>query len=334
MTNNKTQNESPISTILIFTGLKRFALYINQILDEIINYAKEDFKKFSTITAATITIAIWIIRAFGFSYLLGVFSIYNIDKSYIHLNDNLFLQLLHSISIFVIIFISNYFFLLITTYRNNIFKRVLYTFSFVVLEYVLLFIFVIVISMYDLRDFMLELSSYPTNYIILTLLLPLLTVFILNFYGIMLTYYYYKDKCNTKDSAASPDTVTPLTNKSFKKIALILVVFLLILLFFSFVYGELSESNRSNFKIIQQSVDDETLECNIFKSEDNDKSYQLYAIVYENEQVYVTCPLYKENGHIFLNKDQHNILPKNNTRTFKFNNIYNSKEISDTLHLE
>lgn len=108
MTNNKTQNESPISTILIFTGLKRFALYINQILDKIINYAKEDFKKFSTITAATITIAIWIIRAFGFSYLLGVFSIYNIDKSYIHLNDNLFLQLLHSISIFVLNFISDF----------------------------------------------------------------------------------------------------------------------------------------------------------------------------------------------------------------------------------
>ena len=92
---------------------------LNELYKKIREYAQNHFEKFSALVVATTTLGIWIIRAFGYAYQSGKLSVYNINKSYISLDDNFLLQIIEFIAVGIFFIVVNYIYFCVATKEDN-----------------------------------------------------------------------------------------------------------------------------------------------------------------------------------------------------------------------
>ena len=146
-----------------------------------------------------------------------------------------------------------------------------------------------------------------------------LLVFIFNLLGIGNAYMEYKiSKSNTTASAGKGTSAAPLPLPHLLAIAIIVSAFLLV---FTYLFGLSQEQHRTAFKLIQESSDEQSTDDIVFSFDDN-RSYLLYAVVFENADIYIVCPLCKTDTGISLNTRCQKVIPKDNIMTFKVDNIY------------
>ena len=58
-----------------------------------------------------------------------------------------------------------------------------------------------------------------------------------------------------------------------------------------------------------------------YKYNINNNKVHLYAVAYENDAIYILCPLYHDSSETNINKRQTKIIEKNNITTFQCDNI-------------
>lgn len=314
--NTNIETKEKNNAFLDYFGFKT----LNKFYKKISEYAQNHFEKFSALVVATTTLGIWIIRAFGYAYQSGKLSVYNIDKSYISLDDNFLLQIVEFIAVGVLFIVINYFYFYIATKEDNSrfhLKRKWRKIKLYVTEILIILVFIILKSNYNINSFFKELQSYSIAMWITLIILLLVLVLMFNIFGIEIVHTKYK---KSKSDTANPSAESQKTNNEFLLIKTI-VVFLAVLMADSYIWGLLGERQRTNYKIIAEQTEEPITNPTVFTFQDNTSSF-LYAIVYENQDVYILCQLQKLDNEITIDKNYQRIVPKDNLVTYSVDNIY------------
>ena len=293
---------------------------LNKFYKKISEYAQNHFEKFSALVVATTTLGIWIIRAFGYAYQSGKLSVYNIDKSYISLDDNFLLQIIEFIAVGIFFIAVNYIYFCVATKEDNsrfhlkrkCGKTILY-----MIEILIILALIILKSNYNINSFLKELQGYSFATWITLIIMLLALVFLLNIFGIEIVHSKYK---KSKNDTANPSAESQKTNNEFIFIKTI-VGFLAVLMAISYIWGLFGERQRTNYKIIAEQTEEPITNPTVFTFQDNTSSF-LYAIVYENQDVYILCQLQKLDNEITIDKNYQRIVPKDNLETYNVDNIY------------
>ncbi|MCH5280997.1 MAG: hypothetical protein J1E61_05960 [Lachnospiraceae bacterium] len=282
-------------------------------------YAKKHFEKFSAMLIAITTICIWIIRSLGYTFQSAKFSVYNINKSYISLNDNFFLEIIEYIAIMVFwLFMNLIYFIIATQEDNNKFhiKRHLKKSLFFIFEILFILFISFLQSSYRILDVIREVANYTSTTWCVLLILLIFYIFIINLPGIR--YAHLINKKNIVKGLSEDEKKVVKSNPLF---SLLLVVFMVsFLTIYTYVCGMFIESQKSIFKVIYEESEGQLTDENVFELE-NAMICSIYAIVYENEDVYILCQLYKSDDGIKIDKKYQKIIPKHNIETY-ITNIY------------
>lgn len=335
--NNETQATSPETNPnncdkLILNQVKDlFGInFFKELFTTIIDYARDNFEKFSALFIAVITTGIWLIRAVGYCYQSGALSVYNISRSYIEIDNNFFYQIIQVIAVLVILFITNFIltFLLLKPDQSKFhYKRKFNIFLFIIFEMTVIFSIVLISSNTSLISLFkdIESSSLTSNLLTFTVLFFVLLLFtlVINIFGIEIALYQKKSKQNS-----TADTTSHSDSSNESKIALLITIFIVISIFLpcSYLYGKVEENQRTTYKIIEEPLNstDSTDKKFIFTSSEKN-SYKLSAVIYENKDIYILARLYKEDDKIILDKYYQKIIGKDDIITYTYDNIYNIK---------
>lgn len=322
---NSTDTTEKSNDFFDYLGLKE----LNIFLEKIHQYAKEHFEKFTTLCIAIVTIGIWIIRALGYTYQSAKLSRYHIDKSYISLNDNFFLQIIEFIAAGFLFMLINYIYFYIATKEDNtkfhlIRKcRIIFLFVF---EMVIISIIIIQQMDCDISNIIKEFQSYTFLTWIILIIMLFLAVCAFNALGISIIHLTRKEKKCNKENANGTKT-NPIASNRLYSFVMPILIYLSLLFLISYAFGWILESQRTSFKVIQEQTEENLADNTIFRLTDNN-SHFLYAVVYENEDVYILCPLYISDSKVSININCQKIISKDNVMT------YNVDDISQITYIE
>lgn len=303
-----------------FFGIESFIKYFLKV-DK---YARKHFNRFSAILLAITTIGIWIIRSFGYSYQSGKLSIYNIDKSYVCIDNNFFLQVIEFIAVGIFYCVINFIYFHVAT-KNE--KCKFFKISFM---YICEMLFVLSIAVlktnYGINGFISELSGYSFGTWIFLIILLFIIILSFNSLGIQMVHFQKKREKNKNQNSYKKTKKSKEQNSIFSLIISV-IIFLSFVLIICYIWGMFEEKQRTTFKIIQEQTEDPLTDSNVFKLQDND-TYRLYAVVYENMDIYILCQLNKSENGISINTNYQKIVSKENLETNTVNDIYKIKYIN------
>lgn len=310
------KNNNTVSEMFInFFGFNNY----KSILQIIINYAKDNFQKFCALFSAITFILFWYIRTLAYCYQSGLFYTYSITSHYIDINDNFFFQLIEYFAISIIVLLSNLIFakLHISTSKRGI--RIIYKFIFFTIETLSLFFIVMFLTYSSIKQVLLEIRSY--NFITyVALLLILIICFIsVNIFAIEIIIYSKRTKPkkeNTKENTTSTE--------SFKTYIIVLVITAIIVIPLSYFMGVYNDRIRNSYKIVMEDISSQEFYPSEYEYNINNNKVHLYAVVYEDDAIYILCPLYHDSSETNINKSQTKIIEKDNITTFQCDNIKNN----------
>lgn len=309
--------------------------------NELIEYAitadsKTKFKIFSAIFVAIIPVGVWLLRSIGFSYQAGVFSVYNISNSYIQIGDNFFNQLIQDIGILIVLFLSNLIFILVLIRVQGTFKKALYVLFLCILEMIFWFSYVMIGA--NLNFYLLiEGFSFQLLKQMVCEVMPMLIamVIITNIFVIPIYLLKIRRTRNTKTLH-----IENITQEDIIAALITAVIVCALLLPLSYFRGIINENSRSNYKVLVEKMSSENDQLSgdnpytfigsneIFENNNigyliNDNtSYNLYAIIFENEENYIISALsHKEDNKVFLNKTYQKVISKQDITTYLFKDI-------------
>ena len=328
--NNKTFDE--ICNNLGLNHLKEFMVTIY-------NYANTNFDKFCYLFAAVTLIISWIIRTIGFCYQAGRFSIYGIDNKYIEIGDNFLFQLMEYVAITIIFLLVNYFYIYFSIQDDGTrfnFKRKRNISVLVSIEMLGLFIMVLISSYTNFMSAINEIKN--TNIItwIFILIILLVSTLMINIFGIEFSFSYKKAHKRKKTSdSTTPEDQEPKakTDKKIHNSVLMYIVTAFIVtsifILFSFFGGKFEESQRTSFKIIKETVSDDSgtnLENKNYIFLSGQNKYIIYPIIYENDDIYIVSRLYISTDNITeIDYSYQKVIEKNDIPTYQIDNIHSLK---------
>lgn len=303
--------------------------FLDDCLKKVHNYAKEHFERFCTLFAAITAILGWLIRGCGYAYQSAKLSLYSIDKSYIALNDNFFLAILIYICFGIGYLFINYIYVCVyfankkDTIKFHLRRKARIFFLFVFEGFIIL-ILAILQENYTIFDFYKEMRGYDSTTLITFIILLFGAAFSYNLLGV---HIVHSTKRRRKDDENITTNMKESTvSKKYTSFIMWVLAVLATPILALGVIGFLMETQRTSFKVIPEQIvatqsNDDLTESTTFKLKDNNE-YSFYAVVFENEKVYILCPLSKYEGGISLNKDCQKIVSKDGLITYNVKNIY------------
>lgn len=284
--------------------------------------------EFCAILTLALSIGLWGIRSIIYTFKLGVFSVYNINKSYLEINDSFIFQFIQIIAIAIIISVVNYIYATLITInaKKSSFSvpyRIIGFILFHFVETIILLVIIYIPSGLGIINLFVSLWHSPLKYKIILGILLFFLCCIINYIGTIVSFWHFKDKKNINLQKSQSNTTK---NKNKK---LIILIFILIMfscsLIISYFLGISTEHQRTWFKVILQPVatNDYYAKKYYLKYESDDKCI-IYPVIYENENIYIVSRLYKdENNEIKIEKEYQKTLDKNNVENIYIENIYN-----------
>lgn len=316
-TNEETKKRS--NALLNYFGLEHADIYIKAIK----KYSQEHFEKFSAIIVAITTIGVWVVRAIGYTYQAARLSVYDIDKLYVSLNDNILLQVIEFFAAGILYGTLNYIYFKIATPKETgkkNWKRILKISALFIIEMLAVLFLSIIQTYYGISGFFQEVRGYSVWTGLTLIIILFVSVFSINFLGILISNPKYSEKeISSDDSSEEKNEV--LTFEKLFPILNILIITIAVILIATHIGTKLGEQHRTNFKVISEQVEVDIENNTIFTLEDR-HSYTLYVVVFENEEYYILCQLYKTNEGIRINKKCQKIVSKENIITYNISNIY------------
>lgn len=311
-------------------------------LKKIRDFSAKDFAKFSAVTAVCFSITLWITRSLGYFYTLGRFSVYHIDKGYIDVwSEGFLIQVIQSISVCILLFTVNYvYFQLSIPKEGKKVKRRLKKIGFILLEFIVLSAWVLFTNNISFIGLLKQLPDTSMVEVLALLIVWCVVLMMVNVLGIEATFFY---KASIKEKKAVDEEVkTQLEKDKDKKkkqrkqnkkeksdtkyqrwirVIVILLITCIIEFIFMYVMGVLAERQRNEFKFVVEKV--ETVEGDefLFTSSENEASYYVYPIIYENQDVYILSQIGKSGEGVRINYDFLKVIDKENVSTYYANNL-------------
>lgn len=322
-TNNENKQKAPSTT----------QDYFELMLDKIIKYAKNNFKNFTnsfTLIFAVLSIAI---NALYSVQIAGRFSVYGIDNSYISLSSTtLLINISFSIGLMLFICPSNlYVYTLITSqYNKNSFIIKLFRFILLIfVEIIIAFTYVLIHSRSSLNSLCItvkQLLQGDLKEVYISLFLLLIGVLYLNILGIL---YGFQEIC-TKKNVTKKHIKNKVKKTHFllsEKVSIFLIILCLFLFgfcmftFLAYNAGVSTENMRTEFKTVLIPSDNTQNQSEYIFNIDK-KDYEVYPVVFENQDVYILSRIYAKDGIITIDKSYQKIIKKDGTYTITYPNIY------------
>lgn len=321
------KNNNTASTMFInFLGLNNY----KSILNKIFKYAKKNFQKFCALFSAFTFILFWYIRTLAYCYQSGLFHVYNISSHYIDISDNFFFQLIEYLAISIIISLSNLIFVSIHINTTKKWVRFIKKFLFFTIETLSLFFIVVFLTYSNIKQVLSEIKGYNIITYVMLLFILICCIISVNIFAIEIIVYSNraksKKKNQKKSKGKSKDNTT--STESFKTYIIVLVITAIIIIPLSYFMGVYNERIRTSYKIVVEDISNQELYSSKYEYKIENNKVHLYAVVYENEAIYILCPIYHDNSESNINKSQTKIIEKNNITTFQCDNI---KKISTTF---
>lgn len=314
-------------------------------LKKIRKYASKNFAKFSAITAVCFSVLLWIIRSLGYFYMLGRFSVYHIDKSYIDVwSEGFFAQVIQSVSVVILFLTANYIYFQLSIPQNNKnVKRRILKVGFVLLEAFGLSVWINLTNGISLNDLLKDLRNASMRDISALMIAWCRLVFIVNCWGmyanlchrlfikekktvsedetIMNPQLDKMDEKKTRDENDKEKRGVKQDDLKYKEVIVQIVVPLIIcIISFAFMYtmGIQMERQRSEFKYVKEKTEIIDGEEYITTDQTTGDSYYLYPIVYENEQVYILSRIRKD---MTIDCSFLKVIDKENVNTYYIDNL-------------
>lgn len=318
-------NESNSTSNIISKSLidNKYPNHLNPILIKLLIFAKNNFAKFCALLSAVNVIFFWYIRTIAYCYQSGIFREYTINSDYIVINDNFIFQLIQYMAVFILIALSNIILIHIKLYPQKLLRSIINVFLFFILEIVLVCIIACFFTYSDINQMLLNIKGTSFSTWIALLLIFALWVVVINIFAIEIIFFSKHTKTKNEDSQTK--TVSKDTDKLFFIIPVIVAAFLLPL---SYVLGVHNERNKISYKIVNENISASNCYCPIYKNNTNDKNTHLCAVVYENDSIYILCPIYRNQSESYINKTITMIIDKKNIITYQCDDISNITPIS------
>ena len=303
--------------------------FLNDCLKKVHNYAKEHFERFCTLFVAITAIFGWLIRGYGYAYQSAKLSVYNINKSYITLNENFFLEIIKYICLGIGYLLINYIYVYVyfANKKDTVkfhFRRKVCIFFLFVIEGGGILLLAILQGKQNIFDFYREMRGYNGITLLVCFILLFGTAILYNLLGIQIVRSTKKRRKDIEDVTTNMPKPT-ISNKYTSFIMWVSPVLAMPLLVLG-VSGFFMETQRTSFKVVPEQMleaqsNNDLTDGTIFRLKDNNQ-YSLYAVVFENEDVYILCQLSKFEGKISLDRDCQKIVSKDGLITYNVKNIF------------
>ncbi|MDI3536481.1 MAG: hypothetical protein PWP30_963, partial [Eubacteriaceae bacterium] len=260
------------------------------------------------------------------------------SKTYIEISNNFLYQLIQDIGIIILLFISNFIFVFIYIKPNaknhSSLKKIGTTVLIVIIEMIFWLSYFMICGNFSLlpgnEAFSFSLFLGVLFQIFRELSFWLLAiVFITNIYAIPIVL---KIKSQPEPFNLSDWKIT----KEF--VGSLLVTLLIVMALFlpgSYIMGIMNENKKTNYKVIIEPINTAISEATQYNVVGSDKIfvdkyvenfnvnnlYRLYAVIYENKDVYILSSLYKKDENFYIDKTSQKIIAKQEINTYLFSNI-------------
>lgn len=315
-------------------------------IKKIREFSRKDFARFSAIIAVCFSIALWITRSMGYFYMLGRFSVYNIDKSYIDVWSEGFLaQIIQSASTCILLLAVNYKYFQLSIQKDvSKIIRILRKSGFVLLEFVALSSWVLFANEISLFDLLKELPYTPKVKILALVIVWVFALVMVNILGIEAAFFYKastrkkkevdedereikierEDRCKSKKKKRKrlknkeQSEVKQGDTKYQRWIKVIRTLLITCIVEFVFMYmiGVLTERQRSEFKFVVEETENVVRDKYLFVDEKNGGSYYLYPIIFENQDVYILSRICRNGDCLTIDYDFLKVIDKEGVSTY------------------
>lgn len=303
------KNNNTVSEMFInFFGFDNY----KSILQIIINYAKDNFQKFCALFSAISFILFWYIRTLAYCYQSGLFYAYSINSHYIDINDNFFFQLIEYFAISIIVLLSNLFLVKLHTSKSKRIIKIIYKLIFFTIEALSLFFIVMFLTYSSIKQVLSEIKSYNLITYLALLFILIICFISVNIFAIEIIMYSNHTKSKKENTTST---------ESAKTYIIALVITAIIVIPLSYFMGVYNDRIRNSYKIVMEDISSQEFYPSEYEYNINNNKVHLYAVAYENDAIYILCPLYHDSSETNINKSQTKIIEKNNITTLQCDNI-------------
>lgn len=300
---------------------KPIAENITSLIEEGKKLAKGDFAKFSTIVAVFFSVDLWVVKSIWYTYMSGKFSVYKIDRCYINANNtNVFLEIIQLVTIFIVWLFINYLFYEISVTEDKSkfsWKKKRNIIFFCGIENVVLFVWVLLSTKTEFGELIAEIT---VEKVIALLIIFLILSFLINFFAIE---FLIEKKRKDKKVNSKENNTNIKKEKRIKNMVISIIATIAFELIIVFCFAYQNEYTRSSYKLILAQIETDVENKFIIECGENKNKYQIYPIVYENEDCYIVTRLFKENGKIGIDYNYQRVIQKEGQETIYIQNIYN-----------
>ncbi len=276
---------------------------------------KNNFAEYSAVITILFSASIWMFKSMWYAYMLGRFSVYNIDSCYINIrNDNIFLQIIQLVARLIIILLSNYIYYNISIIKDNTkhaLKRKSKKILFWLVEISIVIICVTIENGITINELVKEITW---GSVIQSLILTVVLCLMGNVYAIEILWLkrHEKKKDDVKNGCSKAIKKTSTKEKKIASFVTILVVTMAVEIIFMFLISVYTEKTRVNYKvIIERQMDSEDHITDIY-----------YPVVYETSENYIVSRLIFRDGSTYIDYNYQKILKKEGQSTEYFRNVY------------
>lgn len=299
---------------------------VAKIIKSGVKRSKKDFAKFSAVVAVLFSAGLWLLKSVWYAYQSGRISVYGIDRCYINTdNESVFLQIIQMAAILTVWYCVSTIYYKISISEDESFfhwKRKVKKLQFWIIEMVVLFGIILAMSGISIIDVVKELTIvYAVAYIVLMWAICL----VINIFGIMFARDYKSTK-KKKETDEAKQVESPKVKKSkYQRMSRALISAVVIvaaeLLLISVISYHI-EYDRCAYKVIEvkSSLNKDHKYALEYSSES--PSYELYPVVFENQECYIVSKLYQEGDEIKIDYNYQKIIPKDGVETYMFSDIY------------
>ncbi|MBD5096099.1 MAG: hypothetical protein HDT40_03675 [Lachnospiraceae bacterium] len=290
------------------------------LVEEAKKIAKEDFVKFSAIATLIFSLGLWIIKSIWYVYWSGKFSVYRIDECYINAdNENIFLQIIQLVSIYVVWMTINYGYYKIAIAEDKSkwhLKRKLKKFVFCLTEIAIVFFLASILNNSSIFEIFDEIT---VEIVIAYIVVGFLIYIVLNMYAIVFLIVERIERKNISNENVKKKITK---EQLIKEIIFYIIVTVAIELIVIFIVAKQQEYNKCDYKVIV--IKSEELVENEFQViyKNNHDKYQIFPIVYENQDCYIVTRLYNDNGKIKIDYNYQRIIEKKEQEVIYVDNVY------------
>lgn len=313
--------ESIRSKFWKFIGIKNG----KEIVEQTGEFARHEFEKFCAILSVFVSIIYVLGRTCVYTYQSTRLAIYHIDMCQYVDNDNWIYQLIQSIVIAVLVFACNFGYFCARKKTKLI-----------VIESIFTFVGVGIFSgvFWDMIKLFLYHKEQWLKYIVIFIImcfLSIATVVACNLYAIV------QCKSIRNTGVVSSETNDECSTSRINNVVVIVVAGISIsvfLIFLSLGMGNLNEKNKSEYKVVEQLLKEDEIskykEDRLFPAIEqhngnSEEKYLRYAIVYENEDKYMLCPLSLQDGELYLDENMLMMVSNDELTTYVLSYIQKSE---------